>query len=228
MHLDDQGSAPPLPAPLQPLRLAYADPPYPGCAKRYYGHHPDYAGEVDHASLIDRLATYDGWALSTSARALRDLLPLCPADAHLCAWVKPKSGNQAKHTRGFHNVFEAVIVKPARLASPGVPDALTIDAARLGGSDLIGRKPLQFCAWLFRALGAAPGDAFDDLFPGSGIVAAAWREFSGRSSVAAIRATATQLDLEDALARKGHGDERAPDHTNAGLIPAGSSPEASP
>ena len=29
------------------MRIAYADPPYPGCAHLYRGH-PDYAGEVDH------------------------------------------------------------------------------------------------------------------------------------------------------------------------------------
>ena len=39
----------------RPLRLAYADPPYPGKAWLYRGH-PDYAGEVDHAALIRRLA----------------------------------------------------------------------------------------------------------------------------------------------------------------------------
>ena len=44
------------------LRLAYADPPYPGNARLYQGH-PDYAGEVDHAALIRRLGPYDGWAL---------------------------------------------------------------------------------------------------------------------------------------------------------------------
>ena len=51
-----------------PLRLAYADPPYPG--KAYLNRdHPDYAGEVDHAALIRRLSTYDGWALSTFSRS---------------------------------------------------------------------------------------------------------------------------------------------------------------
>ena len=44
------------------LRLAYADPPYPGQSKRYYGDQPSYAGEVDHAALIERLSGYDGWA----------------------------------------------------------------------------------------------------------------------------------------------------------------------
>src|ERR1041384_41386 len=52
-------------------------PPYPGKAF-YYRDHPDYAGEVDHADLIARLAAYDGWALSTSAAALPAVLALCP------------------------------------------------------------------------------------------------------------------------------------------------------
>lgn len=62
----------------RPLRLAYADPPYPGLARRYYAEHPDFAGEVDHAALIRRLSTYDGWALSTSAAALQSVLASCP------------------------------------------------------------------------------------------------------------------------------------------------------
>jgi hypothetical protein len=37
------------------VRLAYADPPYPGRA-HLYADHPDYAGEVDHRELISRLA----------------------------------------------------------------------------------------------------------------------------------------------------------------------------
>lgn len=69
------------------MRLAYADPPYPGRAHLYEGH-PDYAGEVDHEALIEHLngwKRYDGWALSTSAAALRELLPLCPPDVRVLA-----------------------------------------------------------------------------------------------------------------------------------------------
>jgi len=159
-------------------RLAYADPPYPGLARKFYGKETTYAGEVDHAELIRRLSSYDGWALSTSARALRDILPLCPPEARVCAWIKP--GGAPPKTFGLHNVWEPVIVLQARRLRPGRRDALYIHPARLGGSKLIGRKPLQFCAWLFEALGADPGDSFDDLFPGSGIVSSAWREFVAR------------------------------------------------
>ena len=65
----------------RPLRLAYADPPYPGRASLYRDH-PDYAGEVDHAALLAQLAGYDGWALSTSAEALPAVLALCPHSPH--------------------------------------------------------------------------------------------------------------------------------------------------
>ena len=37
--------------PTRPLRLAYADPPYPGNAWLYRDH-PDYGGEVDHAVTL--------------------------------------------------------------------------------------------------------------------------------------------------------------------------------
>lgn len=62
----------------------YADPPYPGTSSKYYRDEPSFAGEVDFPALIASLAAaHDrgeslGWALSTSARSLRELLPLCP------------------------------------------------------------------------------------------------------------------------------------------------------
>src|SRR4029077_12553959 len=70
------------------MRLAYADPPYPGMAG-YYVHHPDYGGEIDHAALLDELDGVDGWGLHTPSTTLRDVLPIVPDDVRLCAWVKP-------------------------------------------------------------------------------------------------------------------------------------------
>lgn len=47
------------------MKLAYADPPYPGCADLYRDH-PDYGGEVDPRALVERLqAEFDGWVLHT-------------------------------------------------------------------------------------------------------------------------------------------------------------------
>jgi hypothetical protein len=44
---------------------------------------------------------------------------------------------------------------------------------------LVGMKPPQFAEWMFRQLGAGPGDRLDDLFPGSGAVSEAWLRHVG-------------------------------------------------
>ena len=70
-------------------RLAYADPPYPGCAK-LYASEPTYAGEVDHAEFVARLQTYDGFVLHTSSVALAEVLSLfAKGEVRVMAWVKP-------------------------------------------------------------------------------------------------------------------------------------------
>jgi hypothetical protein len=159
-------------------RFAYADPPYPGKAFIYKGE-ADFGGEVDHRKLIASLVDqYDGWALSTGAYALAEVLPLCPAGHRVCAWVKPIGAN--RKTFGIHNCWEPVIVVPGRELQPGKRDWLSAQPARRGGS-LMGRKPIQFAAWLFGLLGAIPGvDEFEDLFPGTGIIGRAWRHLSER------------------------------------------------
>jgi hypothetical protein len=158
----------------RPRRLGYADPPYPGHAGIYRGH-PDYAGEVDHRALVrDLVERFDGWALSTSSRSLRDLLPLCPEGVHVCAWVKPIG--VSRHSFGAVVTWEPVIVFPARELRPAVRDWVRCHPARRGG-DLPGRKPAAFCAALFSWLGASPVDTLADLFPGSGMVGRCWRVF---------------------------------------------------
>jgi hypothetical protein len=157
--------------------VAYADPPYPGTARRYYQHEDTYAGEVDHRALIRRLeARYpDGWALSTSGDALREVLPLCPKGAHVAPWVKPYG--VSRKTLGLQVAWEPLIIVRGRVAPPGLRDWLYAMPARRGGA-LAGRKPLAFAAFLFGALGLQPGDTLDDLFPGTGIISRAWNEAS--------------------------------------------------
>jgi hypothetical protein len=183
-------------------RFAYADPPYPGRARRYYGDQPTYAGEVDHRELVARLEAggFMGWALSTAADALRDVLPLCPENARVCAWVKPIA--PARGTRGLHNTWEPLIVVRGRQEPPGRRDWLAAQPARFGG-ELMGRKPIAFCAFLFGALGMRPGDELVDLFPGTGVVGKAWAEASrapGRdaSLEAASDASAIAVDASPA------------------------------
>jgi hypothetical protein len=103
-------------APSRPLCLAFTDPPYPGNA-RLYRDHPDYAGEVDHAELVRRPVTYDGWALSTSAEAL----------------PPPRAGAMpaGRARRG---------PAPRRAA-----DTQRLAAARLGASHLFRRAPDHPC-----------------------------------------------------------------------------------
>lgn len=77
------------------MRVAYADPPYPGCAHRYKNQ-PDYRGEVDHAELIQQLyREYDGWLLHTSSTALKQVMKLVDlfpgTGAVTRAWAKWKS-----------------------------------------------------------------------------------------------------------------------------------------
>lgn len=184
------------PAPVeagQPLRLAYADPPYPGKSRRYYGEHPDFDGEVDHAQLVAQLVDgFDGWALSTSASALPRILPLCPSGTRVAAWHRAE---RPTRSWGPLNAWEPVIYwggRPlisaaaghdASLGTGGTrrvdslvyrPGVRTTDPARV-----IGAKPAVFIRWVFDLLGALPGDEFVDLFPGSGGVDRAWSTYTG-------------------------------------------------
>lgn len=152
------------------MKLAYADPPYPGRA-HLYKDHPDYAGEVDHEALIEQLRDYDGWALSTNAKSLHWLLPLCPPEHRVLAWVK--------HTVTVS--WEPVIVVSARRPE-GIRDWIQVEPDSYQWRDkpasyVIGQKPKAFCRWVFTWLGAEPGDELHDVFPGSGQVTETWREW---------------------------------------------------
>lgn len=159
------------------MRLAYADPPYPNRSARHYRNHADYAGEVDHPALIAQLESeYDGWALSTGAHALADVLALCPAGPgiRVACWYKTNAEPPLNKAALWHYSWEPVIVKPAR-ARRGVRDVLCAGApmGTLGGA-IVGQKPAAFCRWVFDLLGLLPEDEFVDLFPGSGAVGREW------------------------------------------------------
>jgi len=184
-----------------PGRFAYADPPYPGLSAKYYRDESTFAGEVDHRALVASLEAsgYAGWALSTSAKALRDVLPLCPVGARVCAWVKPIGVPTA--TRGIHSTWEPVIVVGGRQRPPGVRDWLRAMPARFGG-ELMGRKPLAFCAWLFDLLGLQPGDELVDASPG------ALRNGSGEVPSSEYSTDASPMPTADGSAGVAIGAER--------------------
>lgn len=163
------------------MRVAYADPPYPGCAGRY----PEKA-EVDHAALIARLVDEypDGWALSTHAPALRQLLPLCPEDVRVLSWVKPFA--VFKPNVGVAYAWEPVIFRGGRKRTrkqPTVRDWMSVGITLRRG--LVGAKPDAFCYWLFEVFNLRPGDLLADLYPGTGAVTRAWYRWQAQMELRA-------------------------------------------
>lgn len=160
------------------MRIAYADPPYIGQAKRMYG--PD-AREVNHPLLLAHLAEFDGWALSATSNSLRYLLPLCPEGARVAAWVK----KTAVYKKGVNPTYawEPVIYYGGRRGNQRHnPNDFVLDWVHClvaqfhdnPGRIVPGAKPQPFCFWLFDLLGMEQTDTLVDLFPGSGAVSHAW------------------------------------------------------
>src|SRR5690242_3731506 len=159
------------------VRLAYADPPYPGCA-HLYADHPDYAGEVDHAQLARDLTKYDGFILHTSSVAQYEvethLREAGISDYRVMAWVKPFAAFKRNVSVAY--AWEPVLVKAARkpVVEPSmvyrdwVSEPITLQRG------LVGAKPEAVCHWAFNVVGAEPGDELVDLFPGTGAVTRAW------------------------------------------------------
>lgn len=163
------------------MRLAYADPPYPGCA-HLYKDHPDFAGEVGHVALAAQLHTFDGFVLHTSSVALADLLPLFPG-CRILAWVKPFAAFKPNVPLAY--AWEPVILKPARKQS--VDGAIVmrdwIDEPITLRRGLVGVKPERVCQWLFHCLGARRDDELVDMFPGTGAVTRAWSHFQQKRNL---------------------------------------------
>jgi len=168
------------------VKIAYADPPYLGCAARLYDD-ATYDDPDKHVDLMLSMdASYDSWALSLHEPSLRALLPRAPEGVRVAAWVKPfasfKPGVDPAYT------WEPVIFRTARRwtrAQHTVRDHVSANITLKRG--LAGAKPEAFSFWLFDLLGATPDDEFTDLFPGTGAVSDAWEkwkaEFPQRTSV---------------------------------------------
>lgn len=163
-------------------KLALADPPYPGCAEMYRDH-PDYAGEVDHKQLLERLQDeFDGWVLHTHIPGLRMMegRGWLPKDVRICGWFK--SFAAFKRNVSVAYAWEPVIVKAARKPQVSkrmiyrdfveVPDCIKEGITMKRG--LTGAKPEKVCHWAFELMGAAPTDTLADLYPGTGAVTRAW------------------------------------------------------
>lgn len=159
-------------------RIGYADPPYPGQSKKHYGNHPDYAGEVDHLDLLNRLENdYDGWVLHTSSVALEHVLHAAAelgTRYRVMAWVKPFAAFKRNVSVAY--AWEPVLVsevrKPEVTGRMVMRDWFSEPITMQRG--LSGAKPERVCHWLFEMVGARPDDELVDLYPGTGAVTRAW------------------------------------------------------
>lgn len=157
------------------MKVAYADPPYPGCASYY-----KEKTEVDHAELIARMERdYDGWLLHTHVPALTTLLPLCPKGARVMAWVKPFAAFKRNIPVAY--AWEPVVVKaprkPVVVGRAVMRDWIAASSTLQKG--LVGAKPVDVCLWAFEVLGLEPDDELHDLYPGTGAVTDAWEMWRG-------------------------------------------------
>lgn len=180
-------------------RFAYADPPYPGKAFYYVEDR-----EVPHASLVDRLVRGwpDGWALSTSAEALRHVLAVCPSSVRVAVWRRRT--RQDKRQRHPINAWEPLIVYGGRPQPRGRQALDVLDyRGRYNAfpGALVGMKPPEFTVWMAQLLAARVGDRLDDLYPGSGAVSLAWDRYAAPvpslSAVAAGDASLVDHDVRD-------------------------------
>ena len=147
---------------------------------RLYGHHPEaavYDTLEGHKALIGRLcAEFDGWALSMTSGNLHDLLPLCPKDSRVMAWVKPFAAFKQNVPVAY--AWEPVIVNGGRKRDKQQDTVRDWCAANITMQKGVpGAKPVEFCNWIFSVLNVHPCDELIDLFPGSGNVSAAWESW---------------------------------------------------
>jgi hypothetical protein len=170
------------------VRFAYADPPYLGkCGKFYEHNHPDGRCWDDletHRLLIEKLVTEypEGWALSLSSSTLWQILPMCPEDVRIAAWVKTFCVFKP-HVRPAY-AWEPVIFWRGRNPSgghPWNPPPMPKGSPQFTPKDFIaeritlrkgltGAKPEAVCQWILDLLNYQPGDEMHDLFPGTGIM----------------------------------------------------------
>jgi hypothetical protein len=156
------------------MRFAYADPPYLGQGAKHYGDHPKawiWDSPQAHFDLIQRLVADfpDGWALSASSPSLRILLPHCPEDVRVAAWVKPFAVFKPGVNPAY--AWEPVIFRGGRKrdrTESTVRDWVSANITLRKG--LPGAKPPEFCRWVLALLGFQEGDEIVDLFPGSGVM----------------------------------------------------------
>lgn len=175
------------------MRLAIADPPYYGRAERWYGtsdmgadrakrrpdNHPDaHIWDTDeaHVHLIQKLsAEYDGWVIAASSdpESMALYSRWLPSTVRTLVWFRRNAvPSGARVTASWEPVY--AFIPPARRGRAegfSTTDVLDAPAPRIG---FAGSKPEAWTRWVLTVMGYDPrNDTVDDLFNGSGAVAAA-------------------------------------------------------
>lgn len=181
------------------MRLCIADPPYLGRAGRNYGAgadlvgfgqgpktfhsgaprqthtHDDAAAWDDpdtHRRLVQRLsAGYDGWAVAMAPDNLRHYLQWVDERTRIAVWHRPRSvPTGSRVTPSWEPVlYRMPDQRRDRSTGPVVTDVLRCPPPQT----FVGAKPRQWTRWVLDLLGYDQDtDTVDDLFPGSGLVAA--------------------------------------------------------
>jgi hypothetical protein len=183
------------------MRVAIADPPYPGQSKRLYGEHEAYGGEVDHREIVGRLMDeFDAWALHTSASALHAVLPLCPAP------MMDTKKNKGRYLNGTGTLiliwtktmgpwrpvdiqwaWEPILIyggRPRARDRGALRDHILCNP-QSDPNGFTGAKPRAVSEYVFEALGLEPDDELVDLYPGSGAIGDAWQGWRAQGRLAA-------------------------------------------
>lgn len=201
------------------MKLAIADPPYLGRARRWYGDgrgHSGGRGRADehpeankwddpkaHELLVDELeAEYDGWAIAMTPDSLSTYLRVAPVASRVASWTR---GNAIPSGARVRSLWEPVLVRvPDERRAHGtgaiVDDVLT---AGITPGGFPGRKPEAWTHWVLTMLGYDPEvDELVDVFPGSGAVAAAAANYTRPAATGRRRsAPATQAQQVRRTAR---------------------------
>lgn len=183
------------------MKLCIADPPYLGRAAALYGENAAsipqslgtwknsgnrksaQAGDRDpraaewddparHERMVESLAAYDGWAIALNPENLHDYMRWVPRDTRVCSWQKVNPFPAGRIVKSWEPVLVLVPVLRRTRGTFQIRDTLTTAGPGRGGV-LIGSKPRAWTRWVLDMLGYdAETDTVDDLFYGSGAVAA--------------------------------------------------------
>ena len=177
------------------LRMAIADPPYLGTAKRFYSIDGEsYEKGLEHKSNQDHLAhlwddpeahkelleslqdNFDSFAIAMSVYSLPLYLKKIKSKSdtgfRVCSWIKTNSAPSGSRIR---NGWEPVLVfnhvtRRSQQSAIRTRDYLIANAPRQG---FIGQKPYEWTEWVIDLLGYKDNDTVADLFEGSGAVTSA-------------------------------------------------------